>query len=71
MPETPIVRVVMAMSAVMAIGIISTMPVAGMFWAAAMVACAAVMAATLVTHAVVSAVVSTVMAAAMGAGVGR
>lgn len=57
----------MAMSAVMAIGIISTMPVAGMFWAAAMVACAAVMAATLVTHAVVS----TVMAAAMGAGVGR
>ena len=45
MPETPMVRVVMAVSAVMAIPVIATVPVPRVVMAAPMVGCSTVMAA--------------------------
>jgi hypothetical protein len=73
MPETPMVRVVTAVSAMMAKATITIVPVSRMVASAAMVDCSAMAApmvarsamATVVTHAVVTAVMPTVVAAAV------
>ena len=73
MPETPMVRVVTAVSAMMAKATITIVPVSRMVTFAAIVDCSAMAApmvarsamATVVTHAVVTAVMPTVVAAAV------
>jgi hypothetical protein len=62
MPETPMVKMVTAVSAMMAKATITVVPVSRVVVSAAMVARTAMM-ATVVTHAVVTAVMSTVVSA--------